>query len=745
MDAGTRDQGSGARGAVPGGRRLAWQLLRLGHASHKGAEAGRTRFGALLLASAVLALTFCSFVLASAAWDGREARGAARTPALAERGEQAKALWSRYWDSYGGRQFTVVVIAPLTDDAPLPPGVGHWPAPGEVLLSPALAEAPRAEDLAHRYGKVAGRIDGAGLASPGERLAYVRPTADLLRTADLERITGYGGHWIPFGDLRVVGERTAMWALLAVLLGLPALALVVAAARTGAAGRDRRDALLDALGAGRGARLCVDLGGAALPVALGTLLAGAALVPALLYDVRLPWIGYTLAAADARAGTAALSAAMGLAALTALGLVLLLRPAPTRRSGARSNRPTSAQAGPLRLLALGAFPVFVLLAMFSGPLLGGAQRSAVAYLFAVAGVWATLPWVLGWGAGRWSRKAAGSARHQGNPALLIAVRTMAARPAAVVRLVAVLVVAVGVLGQAQILSSLLSVMPGHERTPGTAAESAALVQSTHAGELPPAFRSSLPRTARVVALGQEGEGPETVRVMQAPCRDLALLDLPCPPRGKQRQVALGDLERRVRGAGPGPAGEPVLVRSGPVQPLTRGEGLRALVFAPGGSRLDLPAVKRAAHLHLSAKAAVQGLRESTEQPSELSHQSRWIPFLGALGAAVLLLAMAVAATAQFLRLARTLAPLNVLTGDRRVFHRTAVWAVGAPLCAAGTVGVGVHLVLVQPVTGGAYGGEVSWPLLAAMSAGTVLTALIATLVGGAVAAGRAASWVPRPD
>ncbi|QQC91267.1 hypothetical protein [Streptomyces alfalfae] len=728
-----------------GGRRLTWQLLRLGHAAHHGAEAGRTRFAALLLASAVLALTFCSFVLASATWDGRAERGAARTPALAESGEQAKALWSRYWDSYEGRQFTVVVIAPLEDDAPLPPGVGHWPAPGEVLLSPALAEAPRAEGFAQRYGKAAGRVGGEGLASPGERLAYVRPTADMLRTADLEKITGYGGHWIPFGDLRVVGEETAMWALLAVLLGLPALALVVAAARTGAAGRDRRDALLDALGAGRGARLCVDLGGAVLPVTLGTLLAGAVLAPALLSDVRLPWIGYTLAAADVRAAIVPVTAAMVLAALTTLGLVLLLRPAPARRPGTRSNRPTSAQAGPLKLLALGAFPIFVIMAVFSGPLLGGAQRSAIAYLFAVAGVWATLPWVLGWGAGRWSAKAAGPARRRGDPALLIAVRTTAARPAAVVRLVAVLVVAIGVLGQAQILSSLLSVMPGHERTPGPAAESAALVRSAHQGELPRAFRSSLPRTARVVALGRLGEGPEAVRVMQAPCSDLSLLDLPCPPRGKQRQVTLGDLERRIQGAGPGPAGEPVLVRPGPVEPLTEGEGLQALVFEPGGSRLDLPAVKRAAHLHLSAKAGVQGLRESAEQPSELSHQSRWIPFLAALGAVILLLAMAIAATAQFLRLARALAPLNVLTGDRRVFHRTAAWSLGAPLCAAGVVGVGVHLVLVQPVTGGAYGGEVSWPLLAAMLAGTALTALVAALVGGSVAARRAASWVPRPD
>ncbi|MFI2264484.1 hypothetical protein [Streptomyces tubercidicus] len=195
-------------------------MLRIGRAAGRTAEGGRARFWALLAATAVVAVTLCSLVATAATWEGREQRGAARVPTLADHGHQAAALWSRYWDSCQGRQFTVVVIAPLTKDAPLPPGVARWPAPGEVFLSPALAEGPASEDFTHRYGTSVGTVSAEGLASPGERLAYVRPTTAMLSTARMEGITGYGGPGPVFGDLRIVGPRSSMMAVIGVLLGL---------------------------------------------------------------------------------------------------------------------------------------------------------------------------------------------------------------------------------------------------------------------------------------------------------------------------------------------------------------------------------------------------------------------------------------------------------------------------------------------------------------------------------------------
>ncbi|MDK8450279.1 hypothetical protein [Corynebacterium mastitidis] len=70
---------------------------------------------------------------------------------------------------------SAVYLWPLVEDAPLPPGVAQWPAPGEAVLSPALREMAAEEGLDSRYGRVAGTIGPEGLATSGEPLAYVVP------------------------------------------------------------------------------------------------------------------------------------------------------------------------------------------------------------------------------------------------------------------------------------------------------------------------------------------------------------------------------------------------------------------------------------------------------------------------------------------------------------------------------------------------------------------------------------------
>ncbi|MGX7762281.1 hypothetical protein ACWQ06_26945 [Streptomyces angustmyceticus] len=720
-------------------------LLRIGRAAGRTAEGGRARFWALAAATAVVAVVLCSLVATTATWQGREQRGAARVPTLAGPGQHASALWSRYWDGYRGRQFTVVVIAPLTKDAPLPPGIGHWPAPGEVFLSPALAEGPAGEDFTHRYGTGAGTISAEGLASPGERLAYVRPTAAMLGTAKWERITGYGGPGPVFGDLRIVGPRSSMMAVLGVLLGLPALGLAAAAARMGAAGRDRRDALLHTLGAGRAARAWLDIGAAVRPVGLGAALAALCTVPFLLVDVRLPWIDYTLYAVDLRRAGVTLAAAVAVAAVGMLGLILVLRPAALRK--AASTRPRAAGGGLLRLLALGSCPAFLVLALTSRSF--GAQRSAAAYLFAVVGVWVTLPWVIGWAASRISGRASKSPHHSGAPARLIAARTTAARPGTVVRLVAAMIIAIGVIGQTQIITSLLFARSGDEEQLNSAQGRTMALVSTSAPRLTDAFTAALPAGAHTVAIGTgniQPDGSSAGRVLRAPCGSLRALRLPCPPAGHEATVPYGELDKRLRVSGYQTFGQtPAVVRTGPVSAVNRADGLQAVVFTDLDEPMDIPAVKRAAHLHLSVKARTEPVAEDGAKSFAVGYQSRWIPFLGTLGTLVLLTAMALAALSEFLRFSQTLAPLTVLTGRGQVFHETAFWCLGVPLLGAGAVGVFVHVVLVQPVTGGESGATLSWNLITAVLTATVLLAAAATAAGGTTAARRALAWRPRAD
>ena len=68
----------------------------------------------------------------------------------------------------------VIVIAPLSEDAPLPPGLSAWPGPGEAAVSPALG-TDLTGDLAGRYGHVTSRISLEGLETPQERRVYMRP------------------------------------------------------------------------------------------------------------------------------------------------------------------------------------------------------------------------------------------------------------------------------------------------------------------------------------------------------------------------------------------------------------------------------------------------------------------------------------------------------------------------------------------------------------------------------------------
>ncbi|MFF4694403.1 hypothetical protein [Streptomyces chattanoogensis] len=720
-------------------------MLRIGRAAGRTAEGGRARFWALLAATAIVAVTLCSLSATAATWQGREQRGAARVPVLAGHGQQGSALWSRYWDSYQGRQFTVVVIAPLTADAPLPPGVARWPGPGEVFLSPALAEGPTSEDFAHRYGTSVGTISDEGLASPGERLAYVRPTTKMLGTARMEKITGYGGAGPAFGDLRVIGPQSSMLAIIGVLLGLPALGLAAAAARMGAAGRDRRDALLHTLGAGRAARAWMDIGAAIRPVCIGAVVAALLTTPFLLVDVQLPWIDYTLYAPDLRRVGVTLAAAVAASMAMTLGLVLLLRPAAARKGA--STRPRTAGSGLLRLLALGSCPAFLVLALTSKSF--GAQRSAAAYLFAVVGVWVTLPWVIGWAASRISRRASRSPHHSGAPARLIAARTTAARPGMVVRLVAAMIIAIGVIGQTQIITSLLFARSGDvEQLNSAQGRTMALVQ-TSAPRLTDAFTAALPKGAHAVAIGTgniQSDGSSASRVLQAPCSSLRALQLPCPAPGQEANVQYGALDKRLRVSGYQTFGEtPAAVRTGPVSAINSAAGLQAVVFTDIDKPMDIPAVKRAAHLYLSVKALTEPVAEDGAKSFAVGYQSRWIPFLGTIGTLILLTALALAALSEFLQFSQTLAPLTVLTGRGQVFHTTAFWCLGAPLLGAGAIGTFVHVVLVQPVTGGESGATLSWNLITAVLTATVLLAAAATAAGGSTAARRALTWRPRAD
>lgn len=131
----------------------------------------------------------------------------------------------------------------------VPPGIGELPAPGEMAVSPALADlldAPENALLKERLPyRVTGTIGDAGLVSPGE-LRFYAGSDTLTTAAGGHRLAGYGdpGPGKPLQPLLVL-----LIAMVCVVLLVPVGIFIATAVRFGGDRRDRRLAALRLVGA----------------------------------------------------------------------------------------------------------------------------------------------------------------------------------------------------------------------------------------------------------------------------------------------------------------------------------------------------------------------------------------------------------------------------------------------------------------------------------------------------------------
>jgi len=253
------------------------QLLRVGRASSRGGGGdGWIHHLGLALSSAAALVAVWAFVVTPVVLSARAGRIQARQPVFVAAGSPAIGRWYERTDVVGDRQFSVVFL--------LPGRPGAKPPPGQVFLSPALLAQPRAAELRRRYGRYVGPIARSGLADPGELLAYVGPPdpgAALAPPPQRDQVSGFGGpQGFPesFASQQTDVRRNDVYWILSCLVGLPALVFAIVAARTGAERRDRRVALLDALGAPRRAQTWLLVGESAGAVSLGARCGGHRLV-----------------------------------------------------------------------------------------------------------------------------------------------------------------------------------------------------------------------------------------------------------------------------------------------------------------------------------------------------------------------------------------------------------------------------------------------------------------------------------
>ncbi|MFJ9248101.1 FtsX-like permease family protein [Streptomyces sp. NPDC101776] len=171
------------------------------------------------------------------------------------------------------------MVEPEGTKAPLPPGVAKFPAPGEMVVSPALKKLLKSDSgklLRERLPyRVTGTIAQAGLIGPAE-LAYYAGGKDLKQLqsgSNIERINYFGPS--PNTQPDELDPILLLLILIVfVVLLLPVAVFIAAAVRFGGERRDRRLAALRLVGAdGRMARRIAGgeaLAGALLGLVFGT-------------------------------------------------------------------------------------------------------------------------------------------------------------------------------------------------------------------------------------------------------------------------------------------------------------------------------------------------------------------------------------------------------------------------------------------------------------------------------------------
>ncbi|MFS8499615.1 MAG: hypothetical protein FWJ70_15605 [Micromonosporaceae bacterium] len=739
--------------------RTAMIVARVGHrAGKRSGPSGAVRRLGLVLASAMIVISVAMLLMLGAVSAQRQSRLEAREPVPASTdGAHTVAFWLDSLDFFDVRQFLLVYVVPVDATAPPPPGLTRWPEPGEAFVSPALLDADPTGGIARRYGRFGGEIGLAGLVDANEWLVYLRPADDRVVTGSdraLE-ISGFGrpvtdDHPALTGFLFDYGPSD-LYQLVLWLVVLPAGVLVAVAARLGTEQRDRRLALLDALGAPRLPRAVFLAGEAAPPVAVGALIGAAvAAVPGLV-DVTLPVVDHRVWARDIVPVLAWLPV---VASTTVLGILLLVVASAWRRGTSRQASPRSVDHRPRR------WPWVVFALALTGAVWtattahrqGGVEIESYvgqAFLLCTAAALATAPPVIAYLAGPTGRLIAWLATRSDNVPALIGGRWLQHRWRALAR--------AG--GAAMIGLCLVSLLAVTVDAPAAAADQSRARQSVGTGIITVRVPESLGlgdlREQYDELAAQIGRSHRLQVVLDAEtavlvgdCAAIAQLGevRQCPSGPREWDAVLSSANQLgtalIRGYGTIlVSGEPHL--STQVPP---GGAVAGLLVVDEDGDQDVAEVARAAFttlgivdVHASGQYAIGG--EAAYRRAVL-----WlVPFLSA-GLLLLLFATILGALDVFALQARNLGPIGAISGATRFYVSVAVWNIGTALVLSTIVGAGlavwlaflfVRLRTTSP--------PLPWPTVGAGAGVLLLLAFVMVVWCGIVATRAARRWHPVND
>ncbi|MFJ3926669.1 ABC transporter permease [Streptomyces sp. NPDC090022] len=190
------------------------------------------------------------------ALSARHLREDARTPVAVAEGVgpgPATLLTMSARQEYRGQDIDGMFVQAEGAAPAVPPGLRALPAPGELAVSPALAELLASDEgrlLRERLGgRITQTIGDAGLVGPGELCFYagtdlLRPPAGGIETT--QRVAGFSGK-VERKPLDPILNLLILLTFVALLM--PVVVFIAAAVRSGGERRDRRLAALRLVGA----------------------------------------------------------------------------------------------------------------------------------------------------------------------------------------------------------------------------------------------------------------------------------------------------------------------------------------------------------------------------------------------------------------------------------------------------------------------------------------------------------------
>ncbi|THV40101.1 FtsX-like permease family protein [Glycomyces buryatensis] len=410
---------------------LAWRLTRLGGRS----ALFSTGLTALAVAVATLLLQFA--VAGNFAFAERADRTDWRNPVPAEDGS---VIIATAVDYYGPNSITRIDLAQTASDGLAPPGLADFPEPGEVWVSPALAdllEDVPAEDFLDRYeGAVAGELGDDALAHADELVAVVgRDLGSAAMTgeregADVVSPTAVAGFDSGTPDI-AYGFYQILMVVATILMAVPVAIFGAAAARLTVARRDERLATLRLIGATPGQIVSLTLIETTLAAISGALVGTVAWMAVTPLISRIPIDGGPWFVADLWAGAPwMIAVALAVPILAAISALIGLRSVVISPLGVARK----VKAKGLRAIRVVVFAVCVIAFLIGSQMVGGSEvLFATIMLGLLAACIAAMNLMGPWVVQMIGRIFARTARH---PARMLAGRRLAEDPKAAWRAVA---------------------------------------------------------------------------------------------------------------------------------------------------------------------------------------------------------------------------------------------------------------------------------------------------------------------